>query len=221
MDVRGLGPETVRALVSTERVRSVADLFALTRDDLSAVARFADVSASNLLNAIARARHVALWRFLHALGIPGVGVQTARDLAEHFGTLARIQGATVGALAAAPGVGPAAARQIHTFFRAPATRQVIAQCQRRGVRFTGQARPRQGALAGKTVVFTGALESVTRDEAEELARAHGAHTARTVGAGTDLVVAGGDPGAKFARARALGIRILDERQFRALVRAAS
>jgi DNA ligase (NAD+) len=89
------------------------------------------------------------------------------------------------------------------------------------VRVTGQARPRQGALAGKTVVFTGALESLTRDEAEELARAHGARTARTVGGGTDLVVAGADPGAKYARARALGVRILDERQFRALVRAAS
>jgi DNA ligase (NAD+) len=221
LDMRGLGPETVRALVSKGLVRSVADLFALTREDLRAVARFGDVSASNLLAAIARARHVPLWRFLHALGVPGVGAQTARDLAQHFGTLARIRAASIAALASAPGVGPAAARQIHAFFRQPATRRVIDRCRRLGLQPMETARPRRGALAGKTVAFTGALASLTREEAEELARAHGARTSRSVGVGTDLVVAGTDPGTKYARARDLGIRVLDERQFRTLLHAAS
>ena len=87
LDIRGLGPETVTALVSAGLVRSVADLFTLRAKDLTKLERFADVSARNLLTAIDNRRRTALWRFLHALGIPGVGAQTARDLAAHFGTL--------------------------------------------------------------------------------------------------------------------------------------
>jgi DNA ligase (NAD+) len=219
LDIRGLGPQTVDALVSAGLVRSVADLFALTRRDLLRVERFADVSASNLLNAIDQARHPSLCRFLNALGIPGVGAQTARDLAEYFATLERIASANEAALSAAPGIGPAVARNIAEFFRRAFNRRVIAMCRQRGVEVTGVTKRRRGPLVGKTVVFTGGLASMTREQAEERARASGAHTARSISGETDLVVAGSEPGSKYAKARALGVRVIDEGQFQRLVRA--
>jgi DNA ligase (NAD+) len=216
LDIRGLGPKTVDALVETRRVRSIADLFALTRDDLIAVERFADVSAANLLHAIAKARQVPLWRFVYALGIPGVGAQTARDVAACFGTLERVRSADKQALTAIPGVGVIVARGIVEFFRQPLNRRVIDACLRRGVRVGGETVRARGPLAGRTVVFTGGLASMTREEAEARARALGARTARSVSRQTDLVVAGRDPGAKYARAQALGVRVVDEKGFRRL-----
>lgn len=217
LDIRGLGPETVEALVSAGLVHSVADLFAVARRDLLEIERFADVSASNLLDSIDKAKRPPLWRFLNALGIPGIGERTARDLAEQFGTLERVQSANEAALMAAPGIGPAAARGVVEFFRRPINRRVIDLCRRRGVQVVGSTAAHRGPLAGKTVVFTGGLESMTREEAEERARASGAHTTRRVGAETDLVVAGNQPGSKYAKARALGVRVIDEGQFQQLI----
>lgn len=218
LDIRGLGPETVDALVSSGLVRSVADLLALSRHDLVGLERFGEVSAANLLKAIEGARRAPLWRVLHALGIPSVGVETARDLADHFGSLARIQSADEAELMAVPGIGPSVAHDIAEFFRVAANRRVIELCRRRGLHVIEAATmKRRGPLAGKTVVFTGGLTSMTRADAEARAQAAGARTARSVGAHTDLVVAGSDPGAKYARARDLGIRVIDEGQFQKLI----
>ncbi len=217
LDIRGLGPETVDALVSGKLVRSVADLFRLTRHDLIKVERFADVSATNLLKAIDRAQQTSLRRFLHALGIPSVGAQTARVLAEHFGTLDRIQSADEAALTAVSGIGPTVARDVAEFFRRAINRRVIELCRRRGLRVIGTTVTRRGPLAGKTVVFTGGLDSMTREDAEARARASGARTARSVSRETDLVIAGAEPGSKYAKARALGVRIIDEGRFQKLI----
>jgi DNA ligase (NAD+) len=219
LDIRGLGPRTVDALVAHGLVRSIADLFTLTADQLVTIERFADVSAAGLLSAIDKARRPPLWRFLHALGIPGVGGQTARDLASRFGSLERVQTADEAALRGVAGIGPALAPAIAAFFRRGVNRRVIAACRRGGVRPIGAPRLRRGSLAGKTVAFTGGLASMTREGAEERARLKGARIARSVSAKTDLVVAGAEPGAKYAKARALGVRIVDERQFKALVAA--
>jgi DNA ligase (NAD+) len=217
LDIRGLGPETVDALVSEGLVHSVADLFTLTRRDLIRVERFADVSAANLVRAIDKAKHAPLWRFLHALGIPGVGAQTARDLAGHFGTLAAIRSASAATLMTVPGIGRTVAHDVFEFFRRSVNRREIESCQRRGVQVIGSTGKRRGPLTGKTVVLTGAFESMTREDAEERARASGAHTARSVSAATDLVVTGANPGSKYAKARAFGIRIIDEGQFQKLI----
>ena len=219
LDIRGLGPETVDALVSGGFVRSVADLFSLTRQDLLKVERFAETSASNLLKGIEKAKRPPLWRFLHALGIPGVGPQTARDLADNFGTLEAIQAADETTLMEVPGVGANAARDIAGFFGRAVNRHVIDLCRRRGVHVIAIARSggRRRPLAGKTIVFTGGLESMSRDAAEERARASGARTAQTVSVATDLVVAGAAPGSKYAKARTLGIPIVDERGFQRLL----
>ena len=218
LDIRGLGLETVEALVSSGLVRSAADLFALRAQDLAGVERFGDVSAANLLRAIDKARHPTLWRFLHALGIPSVGAQTARDLAAHFGSLGAIISASESELREVPGIGQAVSREIAHFFRQSGNRRVIDLCRQRGVTpEEGKPAPK-GALAGKTVVFTGGLASMTREEAEERARLMGARTSNSVGPHTDVVVAGRDPGTKFAKARTLGIRIINERMFQQLSR---
>jgi DNA ligase (NAD+) len=121
------------------------------------------------------------------------------------------------ARAAAPGIGPAVARSTVAFFRQPFNRRVIETCQRHGVRVGGRAARQRGPLAGKTVVFTGGLQSMTREQAEERARACGAHTAKSVSRATDLVVAGSEPGSKYASARHLGVRVIDEAAFQRLV----
>lgn len=218
LDIRGLGPETVDALVEQKLIRSVADLFHLTRPDLAKVERFADVSASNLLQAVSRARKAPLRRFLHALGIPTVGSRTSQDLAEHFGALDRIQAADEAALRAVPGIGDTTAREIATFFRQPANRQAIDLCRRRGVQIGRASVVRRGPLAGKTIVFTGGLESMTREQADDRARASGARTASSVSRDTDLLVAGANPGSKYKKARALGVRVIDEKRFKTLTR---
>lgn len=219
LDIRGLGPETVEALVEAGLVKDVADLFALSERDLLRLERFGPVSARNLVAAIARARRTELWRLVHALGVPHVGPQTARALAAHFGTLARLMQAGADELAAVPGIGPTLAPAIAAFFRRAGTRRTIERLLERGVRAEAPPRrPRGGPLAGSTVVFTGRLESLSRSEAEALVREAGGRAAGSVSRATDLVVAGADAGSKLARARQLGVKIVTEREFLKLVR---
>jgi DNA ligase (NAD+) len=217
LDIRGLGTETVEALVSTGLVRSVADLFTLKAHRLRALERFADVSTRNLLQAIDDARHPDLARFLYALGIPGVGAQTARDLAARFLRLDAVMAADEASLRAVPGVGATLSAAIAAFFRRRQNRRIIQQCLVRGVTPRPVRRTTGGRLSGQTVVFTGTLPSLTREEAEARVLEAGGQVSGSVSRATDLVVAGADPGSKYERARSLGVRIIDERAFRALV----
>jgi DNA ligase (NAD+) len=212
-DIDGLGPSTASLLVERGLVRTVADLFTLTDNDLRALPRFGPVAASRLAGAIDRARRVELHRFLLALGIPAVGRTTALRLAERFRTLKRIRSANIATLAATRGVGPAAAREIAGFFQEPGSRAVIDALLRHGVTVTPYAAPRRGALAGLTVVFTGALDTMTRPQAERLVQQHGGRPMHEVSRGTTLVVAGAAPGSKLNKARALDVPVITERQF--------
>jgi DNA ligase (NAD+) len=194
-------------------VGTVADLFTLTEDELRRLPRFGAVAARRLATAIDASRRVTLARFLAALGIPAVGLSTAKRLADRFGTLAAIRRASEARLAATPRVGLAAARQIAAFLRRPSSAAVVDGLLRHGVIVTpGRARA-TGALAGKTVVFTGTLATMTRTEAERLVEQHGGRAARTVTRTSDLVVAGVSPGSKLERARSSGIPIVSERDF--------
>lgn len=212
-DIDGLGPRTVQPLVDGGLVRTVADLFMLTDDDLRGLPRFGAVAASRLAEAINASRRVNLGRFLFALGIPAVGVATATLLAERFRSLSAIRRASEAQLAATPGVGPAAARQIVAFLRRPRSAAVVDALLRHGVTITASRAKAAGALAGTSVVFTGKLDTMTRTDAERLVRQHGGRAARTVTRTTDLVVTGARPGSKLARARALGVTIVSEREF--------
>jgi DNA ligase (NAD+) len=213
-DIDGLGPNTVQLLVDHGLVRTVADLFTLTDDDLRRLPRFGTVAAARLSAAIEKARRVDLARFLFALGIPDVGTATARRLAERFLTLGAIRRATQAQVGAAPEVGPAAARQIVEFFRRPSSRAIVNALVGHGVTVVPHRARSAGTLAGRFVVFTGALETMTRADAERLVERHGGRAMRAVTRATSLVVAGSAPGSKLDRARALGIPILSEHEFR-------
>jgi DNA ligase (NAD+) len=211
-DIDGLGPSTVQLLVDRRLVRTVADLFTLSDDDLRVLPRFGAVAAGRLAGAINAARGVELARFLFALGIPGVGQATARRLAKKFGTLAAIRRAGVAQLAATPDVGPAAGHQIAEFFRRPSSQAVIDALLRHGVTCVCQRAQTDRALAGQSVVFTGTLDTMTRAEAEQRVVNHGGRPMRIVTRATSLVVAGSAPGSKLDRARALGVPVVSERE---------
>ncbi len=226
LDIEGLGDRIIEQLVERELVTTVADLYRLERAQLAGLDRMAEKSADNLLAAIAHSRETTLPRFLFALGIREVGQATARALARHFGTLdALIAAAEADAatpesqqLSQVRDVGPIVAGHIKDFFANPDNRAVVSALRAAGVHWPEQ--PVEIAalpVAGQTWVLTGTLEHMSRDEARERLEALGATVAGSVSARTHAVVAGAKAGSKLERARALGVRILDEAEFMELL----
>jgi len=216
MDIEGLGDRLVDQLVDQGIVHTPADLYKLGVAKLAALERMAEKSAANLVAAIDRSRDTTLARFLYALGIRNVGEVTARDLARHFGTLDAIMDASAEALQEAPDVGPVVAESIATFMAERHNREGIEQLRAAGVHWTEGPPARRapaGPFAGKIVVLTGTLESMTRDEAKERIEAAGGKVTGSVSKKTDFVVAGAEAGSKLARAQELGVAVLDEEGF--------
>jgi DNA ligase (NAD+) len=183
----------------------------------------ADKSAGNVIDAIEKSKDTTLPRFIYALGIRNVGETTARDLAAYFGTLDRLIGADVEALARVPDIGPVVAQSIADFFSEPHNLEIIEQLRASGVRWKENdgeamrqaqpvpgASPGSGKVRGKTFVLTGSLPNLARDEVKEKLEAQGGKVTGSVSKKTDFVVAGADPGSKFDKATELGITILDE-----------
>ncbi len=220
-DIEGLGEKLVDQLVDAGLVRTPADLFRLGLGTLANLERMAEKSAANVLAAIDKARHTTLERLIFALGIRHVGESTARDLAAHFGSLDRLMAADEAQLLEVPDVGPVVAASIVRFFAEPHNREAIEQLRAAGVTWQ-EGRPQRmrslGALAGKTVVLTGTLPTLSRDEASELIRAAGGRTATSVSKKTDLVVAGEEAGSKLERARELGVPVIDEAELRRMLK---
>jgi DNA ligase (NAD+) len=212
MDIEGLGDKLVEQLVEHRLVRTPADLYRLEFATLASLDRMAEKSARNLLEALERSRHTTLPRFIFALGIRNVGEATAKDLARYFGRFDALMAATPEALQAVPEVGPVVAQSIAQFFAEAHNREVIADLRRLGVHWDEHApavAPR-GAVAGKTFVLTGTLPRLRREEARERIEAAGGKVAGSVSRKSDYVVAGEDAGGKLAKARELGIPVLDE-----------
>jgi DNA ligase (NAD+) len=179
----------------------------------------AEKSAGNVLQAIEQSKQTTLARFLFGLGIRHVGEATARDLARHFGGLGAIMDASVDALLQVPDVGPVVAQSIRTFFEQPHNREVVEQLRACGVHWE-EGEPQAAAvlpLSGKTVVLTGTLPTLSRDEAKALLEAAGAKVAGSVSKKTWCVVAGAEAGSKLDKARELGVPVLDEEGLRAIV----
>ncbi|MGV0953497.1 MAG: NAD-dependent DNA ligase LigA [Fluviibacter sp.] len=211
MDIDGLGEKIVDQLVAAGLVHSPADLYRLTVAQLSALDRFAEKSAENLVAAIQQSCQARLDRLIYALGIRNVGEQTAKDLARHFGSMDALIAADTEGLMRVPDVGPVVADSILAFFAEAHNREVLDRLRAEGVHW--QDLPAQvlaGPLLGKTVVLTGTLPTLSRDDAKALLEAAGAKVAGSVSAKTDLVVAGEAAGSKLEKAQALGIEILDE-----------
>jgi DNA ligase (NAD+) len=218
MDIDGLGEKLIDQLIEREKIGDAADLYFLKAEDLLDLERMAEKSAHNLIAAIDRSRARPLPRAVHALGIREVGEHSAGILAEELGTIEALMEAEAGALEAIHGIGPVVAANIAAFFRSKANMEFIGRLRRGGVAFPPVKRRRRGgALADKTVVVTGALSSMSREEAHEAIRAQGGRPSGSVSAKTDLLVAGEKAGSKLARARKLGVEIVDEDAFLALI----
>ncbi|MGD9602141.1 MAG: NAD-dependent DNA ligase LigA [Gammaproteobacteria bacterium] len=221
MDIEGLGERLVTQFVDAGLVHDAADLFALTVEQIAEQERLGTKSATNLVNAIATSRKTTLPRFLFALGIREVGEATARQLAHAFGGLDALMDASNEALEEVPDVGPAVAASIHGFFRDPDQRVLVQRLRDAGVTWAEHPPAQQAPapLAGWTIVLTGTLSGMTRDEAAERLRALGAKVAGSVSAKTRIVVTGEEAGSKAERARALNVPLIDETGFARLLEA--
>jgi DNA ligase (NAD+) len=229
MDIEGLGERLIGALVEFDHVHTVADLYKLTLDDFLEMKQQADQFADaipetvksgkiatrwaeNLVAAIDASRNTTLERLLYALGIRDVGESTAKTLARHFGALAPLMVADEETLRTVPDIGPVVAARIAHFFAEPHNREVIAALQANGVHWKEGApqRASEGPLAGQTVVLTGGLESMSRDDAGAKLEALGAKVSGSVSKKTSFVVAGEAAGSKLVKAQELGLEIWDE-----------
>lgn len=220
MDIDGLGEKLIEQLVDVGTVKSVADLYYLTKEDILSLERMAQKSATNLLDAIDTSRDTTLERLIFGLGIRHVGEHVAKVLAKTFGSLDKLEKAGEEDLMAAREIGPQIAQGIATFFRQKANTAVIKRLMKGGVRYATVKEPATGALAGKTFVFTGTLEKFSREEAEKLVEDAGGRASGSVSAKTGYVVAGADPGSKYEKAKGLGVRVLTEGEFIKLIRPA-
>ena len=218
MDIEGLGPKLVAQLVAQGLVRNVADLYRLSAEQLVPLERMGEKAAQRVLDGLAASRDRGLARLLGSLAIRHVGTTVADALAQAFGSLDALRSADEAALEAVEGVGPEIAQSLRAWLDAPANGALLDALVAAGVRVTETRRVAPtGPLAGKTVVVTGTLEGFSRPEAEAAVRAAGGRAASSVSAKTDFVVAGAKAGSKAAKAAALGVRVLTEAEFRALL----
>jgi DNA ligase (NAD+) len=216
LNIEGLGYATIGQLIERGWVDDPSDLYRLTKEQIVQLEGFADKSGQNLLDRIAESRRPELGRFLYALGIPQVGEATADLLAADFGTMAKLRSASEEELQRVEGVGPNMAREVHAYFKSKGG-ELVGKLLAAGVEPHAVEPPGEGPLTGKTFVFTGTLETMSRPDAEALVRQLGGKAAGSVSAKTSYVVAGPNAGSKLEKAQKLKLAILDEEQFLALV----
>jgi DNA ligase (NAD+) len=215
LDIEGLGTKLIDQLIDDELVKSPADLYKLSLEQLSNLDRMGEKSAAKLLAALEKSKQTTLARFLYALGIRDVGEATAAALANHFGKLDSLLDADEAVIQEVPDIGPVVAAHVHHFFRQPHNREVIDELRKLGVTWPEQ-KPRtivEGHLSGKTFVITGTLDSMSRDQAADRIAALGGKVSGSVSKKTSYVVVGAEPGSKYKKALELGVDILDETAF--------
>ena len=207
-------------MVDLGMIESIADLYQLELEQVSAIERMAEKSARNLLQALEKSKQTTLAKFIYALGIREVGEATAESLASYFDDLDALMQADVEALQQVEDVGPVVAENLRLFFQQPSNREVVAQLIARGISWPANESSQQGreqTLAGKIFVITGTLEGYSRDQAAALLKARGAKVSGSVSAKTSAVIAGDKPGSKVDKAQALGVDVLDQSAFEKLL----
>jgi DNA ligase (NAD+) len=220
MDIEGLGEQTVNQLVEKHLVKDVADLYYLDKATVAGLERRADKSAANLMAALAESKSRPLSRLLNAIGIRHVGSHIAEVLAARYGSLEALSKAQEAELSEIPEIGAKIAAGVAAFFRQEQTHQLLAKLRRAGVWPKEELKQiQQGFFTGKTVVFTGELNSLTRQEAQDLVKAQGGSASGSVSKKTDYVVAGAAPGSKYQKALELGVTTLQEAEFLQKVKA--
>ncbi len=219
MNIEGLGDKLVDQLVGAGLLTDVASIYDLSMEDLVALERWGEKSASNLLGQIQKSKQNDLSRLIFALGLRHVGDKAARTLAERFRTLDALAAASEEDLQTAEEIGPATAAAVAAYFRHPRHRELVEKLRRHGVNFASRApeRPQAGLLAGKTVVITGTLPGVTREEAAERLSAAGAKVTGSVSRKTDFLLAGEEAGSKLKRAQAMGVRVVSWNEIEGII----
>ena len=216
-NIEGFSEKTAEVFYDELGVRSSADLFDLKMEDLLKLDKFKDKKAQNIVNSIQKSKNIGLDRFLYALGIGEVGDKTARDLARRFGTFDGVRNASFESLSAIRDVGPIIAQKIIDFFKDQENLDEIERLFNHGIKILEVEKTKESALTGKTIVLTGTLASMTRAEAESLIETHGGRASSSVSKNTDFVVAGENAGSKLDKARALGVQVLNEEEFKKLI----
>jgi len=214
MDIDGLGDKLVEKFVDEGIIKNVADLYALKAKDLVFLERMGEKLAANIIKAIEGSKVRGLDRFVYALGIRHVGEHLAAILAKHYSSIDDLMKAKEDDLMQIKEIGPEVARSIVSFFSQQGNRDLIQRLKNIGIKLIAKKEKKEGALQGKTIVFTGTLTQFTRHEAEKRAESSGAHVSSSVSKKTDFVVAGVDPGSKYDRAKDLNVSILTEDEFK-------
>ena len=218
MDIEGLGPAVAEMLYSHDLVRDVGDLYYLDIEGLSGLPRMAEKSAENLVNALEKSKENPLRRLLFGLGIRFVGEKAARLLAERFETMLRLSEASQEELIEIEEIGPKIGEAVEQFFKTDETEPVLEKLRNAGVNFTEpKVQAASDAFAGKTFVFSGALNDYTRDQAKTLIEERGGKVSSSVSKKTDYLVAGDDPGSKLDKAEKLGVEVIGEAEFKDLI----
>jgi DNA ligase (NAD+) len=212
LNIEGLGYATLGQVIERGVVEDPSDLYRLTKEQVTELEGFADKSAQNLLDRIVESKRPSLGRFLYALGIPQVGEATAELLATEFGSIEKLRTATEEDLMQVEGVGPSLAREVHLYFAGHGG-ELVDKLLAAGVEPHAVEAPGEGPLTGKTFVFTGTLEAMSRPDAEALVRKLGGKSVSSVSSKTDYVVTGPGAGSKLEKAQKLKVTILDEQQF--------
>jgi len=218
MDIEGMGIKIVEQLIENGLVKDIADIYLLTKDQLLQLEGFADKKALNLIEAITASKERPLDKFITALGIHGVGEVAAADLAHHFGSLDALSAATTQELQQVSGIGPNIALSIRDWLDRSANKELLRKFKSIGLWPVVNAGEKSGtALSGLTFVITGTLPTLTREEAEELIAANGGKATSSVSRNTSFLLLGENPGSKLEKAKKLGIKIIDEREFLDLI----
>jgi DNA ligase (NAD+) len=222
MNIDGMGESLIAQVIAAELVKDYADLYALTADSLAALERMGKKSAAKVVAQIERSRSNDLWRLIYGLGIRHVGERAAQVLARAFGTMDALCAATVEQLQETPEIGPVLAQSVREWLDEPRNRALVDKLRAAGVRMEIPAEERAllttpGPLTGRTYVLTGTLATMTREEATAAIERLGGKVASSVSKKTTAVIVGAEAGTKADKARGLGIPMLDEAAFRAII----
>lgn len=219
-DIVGVGPKIIEKFFDKGLIIDPSDLFSLMPGDMAALERFGEKSSQNVYHSIQSKKNVSFERFIYALGIPRVGEETSLDLAKHFGTIEKLAASSQEEIDSIPNIGPAVAESVYNFFQNSDNRALIKKFKDVGIHIARPLYPeteKKTGMTGKKIVVTGILDTMSRAEIQERIRKAGGDWVNSISKNTSYVVAGKNPGSKYEKAKKLGVKIIDEKEFLKLV----